>query len=86
LGNASSKSGAFLCFSFRTVVSNLGAIYNIQGCRELILYQYAVSLKNTYSNCHQTLKQIAMGSPLGAAYCVYFLSGAASLKGWEPLI
>jgi len=24
-------------------------------------------IKNTFSDCHQTLKQIAMGSPLGAA-------------------
>jgi len=30
-------------------------------------------IKNTFSNCHQTLKQIAMGLPLSAAYYTSFL-------------
>jgi len=31
-----------------------------------------------FSKCHQTLKQISMGSPLGAATCISLPQGAAS--------
>ena len=41
---------------------------------------FILSLKNTFWKCHQTLKQIATGSPLGAANCISLLQGAASLK------
>ena len=39
-----------------------------------------ISLKIHFSNCHQTLKRIAMGSPLGAAFYISFLQGDARLK------
>ena len=41
-------------------------------------FQYII--KNKFSNCRQTLKQIGMGSPLGAANYYSLLQGAASLK------
>jgi len=37
-----------------------GAIYSAQGCRGLTRF-FTISL-NTFSNCHQTSKQIAMGA------------------------
>jgi len=44
---------------------------------------FNISLKNTFLKCHQTLKQIAMDSPLGVASYISILYEAASLKGWE---
>jgi len=38
---------------------------------------FNISVKNTFSKCHQTLKQIALGSPLGAA-------GNISVERREP--
>jgi len=77
---------------YNTVVPSRDAIYNPQGCSELIHFLnislkihfqtvihlqsprvqrantfFKYIIKNTFSNCHQTLKQIATGSPLDAA-------------------
>ena len=41
---------------------------------------FNTSLKNTFSKCLQTLKQIAMSSPLDAANYISFLYGTASWK------
>ena len=41
---------------------------------------FKTSLKNKISKCHQTLKRIAVSSPLGAASYICLLQGAASLK------
>jgi len=38
----------------------------VPGCHELMLFN--ISIKNKFSNCHQTLKQIAIGLPMGATY------------------
>ena len=52
---------------FKSVVPNRGAaapwgaIYSAQGCRGLTRFFYHI-IKNTFSNCHQTSKQIAMGA------------------------
>jgi len=37
-------------------------------------------LQNAISKCHQTLNQIAVGSPLGAVNYISLLQGAASRK------
>ena len=39
-----------------------------------------VSLKTHFQNVIKSYKQIAMGSPLGAANFIFFLQGAANLK------
>jgi len=31
------------------------------------------AIKNTFSKCHKTSKQIVTGSPLGAANCISYL-------------
>jgi len=36
-------------------------------------YVFQYIIKNTFSKCHQTLKQFAMGSPPGAANCISLL-------------
>jgi len=41
---------------------------------------FHTSLRIAFSKCHQTLKQIAVGSPLGAANYIFLLCGATSLK------
>ena len=58
--------------------------HETQGCH-LRYYSGAnaffnISLKIVFSICHHTLKQIAVGSPLGAANYIYLLQDAASLK------
>jgi len=59
----------------------LGCHLQYTGCGELMRFaiQYIIK-KNTFSNCHQTLKQISVGSLLGATNYISFLYGAASLK------
>jgi len=41
---------------------------------------FNISLKILVSKCHKTLKQIAMGSPLGTANYICLVWGSASLK------
>jgi len=41
---------------------------------------FNISLKILFSKWHQTLKQIAIGSQMGAANCISLLWGAASLE------
>jgi len=41
--------------------------------------------KYTFLKCHQTLKQIAMGSPLGAANYSSFRRVPHAEKRWETL-
>jgi len=50
-------------------------------------FAYKVGIIGSYSNriCHQTLKQIAMGSPLDAANKISFCRVSQALKGWETL-
>jgi len=45
----------------RVAAAPWGAIYSARGCRGLTRVFYQI-IKNTFSNCHQTLKQIAMGA------------------------
>jgi len=63
-----SKSKIWWVIAFSAVVSNQGAIYNTEGCSEKGVFQYII--KNAFSKC-QILKQIAMGSPLGAANFIF---------------
>ena len=45
---------------------------------------FSISLKNTFSKCHQASKLIAMDSTMGVANCISLLHGAC--KGWETLV
>jgi len=51
---------------YNTVVPSRDAIYNPQGCSELIHF-LNISLKIHFQTVIKTLKQIATGSPLDAA-------------------
>ena len=44
---------------------------------------FNISLKILFSKCHQTLKKIAMRSPLGTANCICLLQRVASLNWLE---
>jgi len=64
---------------YRAVFPNRGAIYDYSGVTQAGA-SFNISLKNTFSKCYRTLKQIAMGSPLGGANYNYLPQGVASQK------
>jgi len=64
---------------YRAVFPNRGAIYDYSGVPQAGA-SFNISLKNTFSKCYRTLKQIAMGSPLGGANYNYLPQGVASQK------
>ena len=83
-------------YIFHTVVVDdqhpncpVGAVHNTQGCRSQYPLVprtntfFSISLKNTFSKCHQASKLIAMDSTMGVANCISLLHGAC--EGWETL-
>jgi len=55
---------------FGALVLNRGCHLQYSGVPRANWFSNICIIKNTTSKCHSALKQIAMGSPLGAANCI----------------